>query len=244
MNYITKSSINFIIWYIGGLLVKKGVKTNYTRKVNHFSLLIIPFLLGAGRSSSPSDGNDFFNLIIGLLSGLSWFLMFIKPIRERVNVVNTAFLSIDRPEDRPYTLLWTSTQTAANYLVAILLSAYLMMINRMELIFIVIIINGIGDGLAEPIGVRFGKHKYKTYALFTKKKYERSVEGSACVFITALVAIILCGKSFSSIQFIVALITIPIVMTLAEAFSPHSWDNPFLFIMGEILLFLILQLVI
>jgi phytol kinase len=246
MNCITKFAINFVIWYIGGLLVKKGVKTNYTRKVNHFSLLIIPFLLGAGRPSRSSDrsGNDFFNLIIGLLSGLSWFLMFIKPIRERVNVINTAFLSIDRPEDRPYTLLWTSTQTAANYLVAILLSAYLMMINRMELIFIVIIINGIGDGLAEPIGVRFGKHKYKTYALFTKKKYERSVEGSACVFITALIAIILFGKSFSSIQFVVALITIPIVMTLVEAFSPHSWDNPFLFIVGEILLFLILQFAI
>jgi phytol kinase len=215
MNHITKFAVNFVIWYIGGLLVKKGVKTNYTRKVNHFSLLIIPFLLGAGRpsrTSRPSDGNgnDFFNLIIGLLSGLSWFLMFIKPIRERVNAINTAFLSIDRPEDRPYTLLWTSTQTAANYLVAILLSAYLMMINRMELIFVVIIINGIGDGLAEPIGVRFGKHKYKTYALFTKKKYTRSVEGSACVFITALITIILFGKSFSPIQFIVALTAIPI----------------------------------
>jgi len=223
LNYITKFVMNFGIWYIGGLLVlKKGVKTNYTRKVNHFSLLIIPFLLGAGRSSSPSDGNDFLNLIVGLLSGLSWFLIFVKPIRERVNVINTAFLSIDRPEDRPYTLLWTSTQTAADYLVSILLSAYLMMINRMELIFIVIIISGIGDGLAEPIGVRFGKHKYKTYALFTKKKYVRSIEGSACVFITALIAIILFGKSFSPIQFIFALITIPIVMTLAEAFSPHS----------------------
>ena len=119
-----------------------------------------------------------------------------------------------------------------------------MSINKMELIFIIIIINGIGDGLAEPIGVRFGKHKYKTHALFTKKKYERSLEGSACVFLTALIAIILFSKSFSPIQFIVAIITIPILMTLAEAFAPHSWDNPFLFIVGEIQLFLIFQFVI
>ena len=247
VNYITRFSINFVIWYVGGLLVKRGVKTNYTRKVNHFSLLIIPFLLGAGRPSRHSDGgstggNDLFNLAIGLLSSLFWFLIFIKPIRARVNAINTAFLSIDRPEDRPYTLLWTSTQTAANYLVSILLSAYLMSIHRMELIFVVIIINGIGDGLAEPIGVRFGRHKYETYALFTKKKYTRSLEGSACVFITALITLILFGKSFNPIQFIVALITVPIVMTLAEAFSPHSWDNPFLFVVGVSLLFLILQL--
>ena len=113
-----------------------------------------------------------------------------------------------------------------------------------NIIFIVIIINGIGDGLAEPIGVRFGKHKYETYALFTKKKYTRSLEGSACVFITALITLILFGKSFNPIQFVVALIAIPIVMTLAEAFSPHSWDNPFLFVVGVSLLFLILQFAI
>jgi len=247
MNYITNFGINFVIWYVGGLSVlKKGVKTNYTRKIDHFSLMLIPFLLTSIRSrpsggGSPG-GNNLFSLIAGILPGLSWLSIFIKPIRERVNAINTAFLSIDRPEDRPYTLLWLTTQTIANYIVAILGSAYLMTINRMELIFIVIIINGIGDGLAEPIGVRFGKHKYKTYALFTKKKYVRSLEGSACVFITALIAIVLFSKSFSPIQFVVALVTIPIVMTLAEAFSPHTLDNPFLYVVGVSLLFLILQL--
>lgn len=248
MNTIIKFGIYFIIWYIGGLLVlKKGVKTNYTRKINHFSLLFIPFLLDmifASNRSSNGNGNNLFISTIGLLSGLSFFIIYIKPFRERVSVINTAFLSVDRPEDRPYTLLWITTQTAANFFVTIPLSAYLMMINRMELIFIVILINGIGDGLAEPIGVRFGNHKYKTYALFTKNKYERSVEGSACIFITALITIILFSFFFSPNQFIVALITIPILMTLAEAFAPHSWDNPFLFIVGEILLFLILQFVI
>jgi len=173
-----------------------------------------------------------------------YFLLFVKPIRERVNTINTGFLSVDRPEDRPYTLIWITTQTAACFLVSIPLYGYLMMINRMELIFIIILINGIGDGLAEPIGVRFGKHKYSTYALFTKKKYVRSIEGSACVFITSVLSIVLFSFSFSPNQFIVALITIPILMTLAEAFSPHTWDNAFLFIVGEILLFLILQFII
>ena len=234
----------------GLLVVKKGVKTNYTRKINHFSLLFFPFFFNIIAPPKPSDGpsngagNDFFLSTLSILSGLFYFVIFIKPIRERVSVINTAFLSLDRPEDRPYTLLWISTQTAGGYFVAIPLTAYLMMINKMELILIVIIINGIGDGLAEPIGVRFGKHKYETYALFTKKKYVRSIEGSACVFFTALLITIFFCFSFSPIQFIVALITIPILMTLAEAFSPHSWDNVFLFMVGSILLFLILQFVI
>ncbi|MBC8174032.1 MAG: hypothetical protein H8E82_00030, partial [Candidatus Marinimicrobia bacterium] len=102
----------------------------------------------------------------------------------------------------------------------------------------------IGDGLAEPIGIRFGKHKYQTFALFTKRKYVRTLEGSACVFITSLIVIILFGSSLSTIQFIVALIAFPIVMTLAEAKAPHSWDNPFLFSIGGVLLYLIFQFVV
>lgn len=248
MAQLIKTSIIFIVWYLSGLLVlKKNVKVNYTRKINHFTLLIIPFLMDMILKraedtdvSSNSEG-DIFLSALSLLLGLSYFLLFLKPIRERSKIINTAFLSIDRPEDRPNTLLWISTQSIANFFVAIPFSSYLISINKMEFIFIIMIINGVGDGLAEPIGIRFGKHKYKTYALFSKKKYERSVEGSACVFITSLITIIVFGPFFSSTQFKIALIVIPTLMTLAEAFSPHSWDNPFLALVGQTSLFLILS---
>lgn len=230
--------------YLSGLLVlKKGVKVNYALKINHFSLLAVPFLLDIILRSPPPRGGtgDYIMQIVGLLSGLLFFIIFLKPIRERVGIINTAFSSLDRPEDRPYTLIWITTQTAANFIVAIPIAIYLNMINIPELIFIIILINGIGDGLAEPVGVRFGKHKYQTFALFAKKKYERSIEGSACVFITSIVVVILFGSLFSTSQFVIALITFPIIMTLVEAKAPHSWDNPFLFAIGSILLFLILH---
>ena len=248
MAQLLRFGISFAIWYAGGLLVsKKGVKVNYTRKINHFSLMFIPFFMDTIHISSESSNgseNNFLLSTLGLLSGLLFMAIFVKPIRERVNVINTAFLSVDRPEDRPFTLTWLTTQTAASFLVAIPLTGYLMSINKMELIFIIILINGFGDGLAEPIGIRFGKHKYETRALFTDRKYTRSIEGSACVFITGLLAVILFSSSFSTGQFILALLAIPILMTLAEAFSPHSWDNAFLLLVGEILLFLILELVV
>jgi len=75
----------------------------------------------------------------------------------------------------------------------------------------------------------------------TKKKYVRSIEGSACVFIVSLLVILLFSASFSTMQFIVALVSFPLIMTLAEAKAPHTWDNPFLFAIGGILLFLIFQ---
>lgn len=244
INFLIKTGIYFTIMYLTGLLVlKKGVKVNYTRKINHFSLLAVPFLLGIILRSPPPRGGtgDYIMQIVGLLSGLLFLALFLKPIRERVGIFNTAFRGIDRPEDRPYTLIWITTQTAANFIVATPIAVYLGMINKPELIFIIILINGIGDGLAEPVGVRFGKHKYQTFALFTKRKYVRTIEGSACVFITSIVVVILFGSLFSTSQFIIALITFPIIMTLVEAKAPHSWDNPFLFAVGSILLFLILH---
>lgn len=104
----------------------------------------------------------------------------------------------------------------------------------LPLLMIIIIANGVGDGLAEPLGIRFGKRKYTTYALFTKKKYVRSYVGSACVFVTTFFTILAFQQYFNSIQLIAALITVPIVITLAEAFSPHTWDSPFIYAMGGV----------
>jgi hypothetical protein len=44
-------------------------------------------------------------------------------------------------------------------------------------------ITGVGDGLAEPVGIWLGKHKYKTRSCFSPRRYTRSWEGSArCAF--------------------------------------------------------------
>ena len=48
----------------------------------------------------------------------------------------------------------------------------------------------IGDGFAEPVGIRFGKRRYKTFALFTRKRYFRTVEGSLAVFIATFFVVV------------------------------------------------------
>ncbi|MBT3386561.1 MAG: hypothetical protein HN417_01375 [Desulfobacula sp.] len=101
-----------------------------------------------------------------------------------------------------------------------------------ELIWIPLLIITFGDGLAEPVGIRFGRHKYETYAFFSKKKYVRSLEGSACVFLASIIVVMVFHSSFTQLQFIIALIFIPFLMTFVEAFSPHTWDTPTLFLAG------------
>ncbi len=226
INQAVLLTLLFSIYYASGKLVlNKGVKVNYTRKINHFALFFLPHLLNMVLVFQKST----LTITISLGIAIMTLGLFIEPLRQRSSVLRTIFLSFDRPEDRPHTLLWLTTQYIAAAAVIIPLGMGFAAMQKAELVFIPILINGLGDGLAEPVGVRFGRIKYSTRALFSDKRYERSLEGSLCVFLAGLLCIIAFRHSFTPVQFIAALAAIPIAATLAEAFSPHTWDTPFIF---------------
>ena len=54
-------------------------------------------------------------LIIGSILAVTGLIIYIKPVRIKSNFIQRMFLSFDRPEDRPNTLLWLSTQTAFGF---------------------------------------------------------------------------------------------------------------------------------
>ncbi|MBA3755554.1 MAG: hypothetical protein H0X02_04720 [Nitrosomonas sp.] len=219
----------FLIHYVCGLLViHRNFKVNYTRKINHFAFFFLPTFLSSVIEYKYSAATFFIDLICAFI----FLTFFIAPLRNRVRIFFVMFCSFDRPEDRPLTLTWLYTQFIASYLVLIPLLDYFESHEMLPLIMIIIIANGVGDGLAEPVGIRFGKRKYTTYALFTKERYVRSYIGSACVFITTFIAILAFHQYFNSLQLISALLSVPILITLAEAFSPHTWDSPLIYAIG------------
>lgn len=226
---VVSLAILCVVQYSTGLLViHKNVRVNYTRKINHFLLFVIPIVLN--QSYALDQSTSLF--VLGAALAVAKFVFYVRPIRQRVPVINTMFSSFDRPEDRPYTLVWLVTQTAVGYCVLLPMGLLLAKFDSLELLLIPLLIYGIGDGLAEPVGVRFGRHKYLVSGLFTKTRFYRSYEGSACVFVTSLIVVLLHHASFSTAQLLVALVIIPILMTLAEAVSPHTWDSPLMFLVG------------
>jgi dolichol kinase len=234
VNLTLKAFSLYLIQYGTGLLVeRRGMKVNYTRKINHFSLFIIPTYLDRVFAYQETFGLFILGAVLVIVSPA----IYVQPLRERFSWIKTMFRSFDRPEDRPHTLLWLSTQIFAGFLVIVPMVILFAHHDLLDLILIPILINGIGDGLAEPVGVRFGRHEYGVRALFTQKKYVRTLEGSACVFITGILVIALHYPSFTSLQYLIALGSLPMLMTLAEAFSPHTWDTPFLFLVGYLTLF-------
>jgi len=227
-----------VIHYFNGFLViKHNIKVNYTRKINHFAFFFLPTLLSSV-IEYPYSAATFFMDMVWVFIFLAFFT---APLRNRFKLLWIMFRSFDRPEDRPHTLLWLYTQFIASYAVLIPLLAYFESHEMLPLLMIIIIANGVGDGLAEPIGIRFGQRKYATYALFTTERYVRSYAGSACVFVTTLIAVIAFHPYFNPTQLLVACVTLPLLITLAEAFSPHTWDSPLIYAVGGLSLVAIVQ---
>ena len=230
MNFLITEISKFLLFWIlsyglGSWVFHRNVKVNYTRKIHHFSLLFIPLFFA---TYFPYDRSGFFGLIGSL--AFVWTL-FPFVFREKNAFISRCFLGIDRPEDRPHTLLWLFTQFLASIMVIVpiaIVSEVIFDIPWQNIGLFVICLAMIGDGFAEPVGIRFGKKRYKTFALFTRKRYFRTVEGSLAVFITTFLVILTFNGIFTSEQFIYAILILPIAITFTEALSPHTWDSPFL----------------
>jgi dolichol kinase len=240
----SKVVLESLIGFLGGLVVVyKNVKVNYTRKIQHLFAYLLPLLFHSFLPK-PSTDSGLYKPVISAFWGywfvLLAFLVVIYPVRTRLRFVSIMFSCLDRPEDRPHTLKWIVTQVVLGYIIIQgfgVFCQYMGFVDAQALNYIFVLTTGVGDGLAEPVGIRFGKHKYKTRALCSSRKFTRSLEGSACVFIVCLICCVAFYNSYQNwLQCLVASLTIPIVMTLAEAFSPHTWDTPFLMLSGAALI--------
>lgn len=211
-------------------------KVNYTRKLQHFAAYAVPLFVKTPESCNCAGPlEDAWGDFITLLG----FLVLIKPVRENISFFMVQFNSLDRPEDRPHTLKWIIAGNIIPGTLLIIFFRWLYAATGQEsLALIFVFITGIGDGLAEPVGITWGRHKYKTRGCFSPHKYTRSWEGSACVFLSGMVFPSMCYASFANAtQFWVAFCVLPPTMAYAEATSPHTMDTPFLMGLGGLILY-------
>jgi dolichol kinase len=215
-------------------------KVNYTRKLQHFAAYLVPLISGS-RSGTAIHPYGILPHLWESLLVLLMFLLLIKPIRERSKFFMLQFNSLDRPEDRPNTLKWIVLGNIFPGLVlGTVFKTLFESINESGLVFIIVFIIGIGDGLAEPVGIYWGKKKYLAPSWGLKKRYVRSYAGSACVFLCGLLFTAIWGYEFNSVgRFAAAMAVIPAIMTVVEATAPHSMDTPTMMIIGYSTLYLI-----
>ncbi|WP_174589851.1 hypothetical protein [Methanocella conradii] len=85
----------------------------------------------------------------------------------------------------------------------------------------------VGDAMAEPMGVLFGRHKYKVFSLMGSPS-ERSVEGSLVVLLSCSAIIFLfTGSPIFSLA-------LGAILSLVEAVSPRGTDNFTVFLVSAV----------
>ncbi len=197
---------------VAGFLNNRGIQDGYTRKIFHFVAFIST---AAFLRYAPFDATILLILIgalsvsVACLSGntFSWF----KGIRRKS----------DYPNETLYVLL-------PLICTIIWLAGGITLFERSIMVTGTLCV-AIGDAIAEPIGVRFGKHKYDVYS-FTGNKSQRSLEGSLSVFIMCALIIFLFTNN------VTLAVSVSIVLSFIEAISPRGTDNFTLPIVASILL--------
>ena len=136
-----------------------------------------------------------------------------------------AFAGNTRPADAPNEAFyfWSSWLLSIAGLILIDLVLHDPAITRMAAIIV-----GIGDGLAEPIGTRFGKYIYKPPGFWKFRSPRRSLEGSAAVCLGAFLSFI--GATwfeagFDTPKMLAAGSAVAVGTTIVEAVTPHGLDN-------------------
>ena len=201
---------SFAALWFAGRLKRNGTRTGYTRKVFHFLIF----------STVAALQWRFGTSAVCLFGGMCTFAVFFAVWRGPGNMLYEAMAREKDEPHRTFFILVPYFTTLIGGLVSNMLFGPIAVAGYL--------VTGLGDAIGEPAGTMFGKHHYRVRSL-SSVPASRTLEGSTAVFIMSAVALALAAivspfimlTHFGSLK----LVAIAGASTLAEAVSPHGWDN-------------------
>ena len=198
----------------GWLKLRRGMRTGDTRKLFHFSIFFLATYVHA--SYGPAGVN-----LLGCLAAIYIGYCLLS------GDGNPLYEAMARESDHPRRslhILIPFLATAAGGICSLSLFG--------EYALFGFAICGIADAIAEPIGIRLGRHRYRSLNLPGCKASHRSFEGSLAVFAASfLVAVLIqCTtlNPLSPLSLTGSLLPAAVIATgatLVEGLSPHGTDN-------------------
>jgi dolichol kinase len=214
---------------LGWLVRQRSIDVNNSRKILASGILILPFMF----SYRVGGTSNQFAMLSGFIATIGCFAIFSEPFRSRIPILALGFASFDRPDDRPHTLLWILTSYVC-CTAAILSMMFFASHNAKVLAVIVVFIVSLGDIVSGWVGFNFGRYHYPVPSLAKGRRYSRTIEGSAALFMTGILTMWLFAPTALPQLPLIAFFMLPATITLFEAFSPHTWDEPFMLFGGMI----------
>lgn len=192
----------------GWLRTRKGMRAPYTRKVFHFVII-----------SAAA--------VVQLVWGLHGTVVFGAVVAAAVLFAVLKgdgfpfYEAMARPTDEPHRTLFIVVPLITTALGGILGNVFFSPFAPVGYM-----VTGWGDAVGEPVGTRWGRHRYQVPSL-AGVKATRSLEGSGAVFFvgTAAAAAVLLWMGFPPIEAMRTGLACGAAGAAVEAFSSHGLDN-------------------
>lgn len=195
---------------LAGALKRRGVRTGYTRKIFHFLVFTTAAALH-WRLGAPT---------VCLFGAMCSLVVFYAVARGPGHLLYEAMARERDEPHRTFFILVPYGTTLVGGLAANLLFGPFALAGYL--------VAGLGDAIGEPVGARFGRHRYRVPSRASVPA-TRSLEGSAAVFLMSAAALALAAAASPQIALgpfgLPKLAGLAAAATLAEALSPHGWDN-------------------
>lgn len=187
-----------------------GWRAGYSRKLFHVQVFLTAACLGSGLGLGPLCLYG-----AGVSFWVGWSLFHPKGLGK----------ALIREEDFPKGRLYVVLPYFSTLLGGLTCQAWLPSGATAGLLVV-----GVCDALAEPVGIRWGRHPYRLPWVPWLKSSTRTLEGSLSVFLSACLIFLFLetGIEFSGLNWYFWAVAGALGVTLVEAFSPHGGDNFFL----------------
>jgi phytol kinase len=197
------------LYFAGFLKQRFGWRTGLTRKTFHFLIFIFVFIVQLNFSLPGT-------FIVG------WAVTAVLILAIRKGNGHLLYEALAREQDAPHRSRYIVYSYLATFGGGVLSN---LLFGKFYAIF-GYLITGIADALAEPVGLLYGKHKYRVLN-FNKKWAYRSLEGSVAVFVSTFFVLWVCCHLMPGLWHVSAsrLLLCSAVCTLTEAVAPQGWDN-------------------
>ena len=194
--------------FAGYLKTALHFRTGYTRKVFHALIFISAVVVQA---SGGFVAVCVFGMMVSLVVGLA----VMRGPNDRL------YEALAREQDGPartYYIVIPYFATLIGGLTSNILFGPLALVGYL--------VGGLGDAAGEPVGTRWGRHRY---VVGGRAEVTKTFEGSIAVLTASVVALSIAVAITPELHFdlrsAIALPLIGIVCALVEAFSPRGWDN-------------------
>lgn len=194
---------------LSGWMKKKGIRTPYTRKTFHFVIFslagILQYYYGL-QAVSLLGGIVFVMVVLAVIVGARWW--FFRALARET----------DAPHEKKFIIL---------PLLATATGGIISNIFFPGTAYIGYFVGGWGDAIGEPVGTRWGRHKYTVPTLFGVRA-TRSIEGSTAVMLLSTAIATICLVQITPFGIMTCLAygaLCGLAAAVVESVSSHGLDN-------------------